>query len=321
EGNDDVDLRRPAWRMDYNHIIGYRHAMEQMRNFGFFRRDEHELHRFAEWVSNLHGVAKLSLSKPFLFSGPEISDVNFFAHATANEIGFPVVSIHIDIDERGNGAIRIFGPFRQRFFSGPPDLNELQTPCTVLLEDIGALQQIFQADQQAAMREQRNPQFAWEPGNRRSVQLEFGGYLRELINKPGVIFMATCEEGYVPDESLADITSAMRQIEVGYPTPDERRAIWERLKIDHASLQGIETEKLVGFSGNIARTAMFEATQVALDGAYQSSLSSGQYQPVQLTDILTSLSAYLDRDTEAYTRLEDAIVAEFMSDLDNSADL
>ena len=332
---------RDMWRLDYNHIIGYRQALEQMRSFGFFRRDEAELHRFADRVAHLHGVHRLSLTQPFLFSGPDFNDVGIFAHATANEIGWPLLSIRVEIDERGNGTIKISGPFKHRFFGGPPDLTELNTPCTVLLEDIGALQKIFLSEQRSFSRDGSGPAGpgfggpgfggpggfggpsagpgSWDPAYRRNVRMELGGYLHDLVNKPGVFFMATSRADFVLDDMILDIVGPMHEVHVDHPLADERRTIWEHLKLEHSSLKGLDTEELVDFSTDTPRTLLFAVTQEAVDSAYRASLSSGQYQAVKMGDILTGLGSYMDPDSSTYQRLEDAVVVEFLQDLEENS--
>ncbi|MDR2957505.1 MAG: hypothetical protein LBU61_04905, partial [Coriobacteriales bacterium] len=318
-----------GWRLDYNHIVGYDQVMEQMKSFGFFRKGDEGLRRFADRVANLHGIGKLSLSQPFLFSGPDFNDVSFFAHATASEIGWPLLNIRVEVDERGNGTIKIAGPFRHRFFGGPPDLTELSTPCTVLLEDISALQQIFDAEQRSWSREglgqpgPNSPGYGgpnpWEGGPpRRSVRIEFGAYLRELINKPGVFFMATCRDGFQPSEYLTGIVGQMREIQIENPIADERKAIWERLQHDHTSMQGLDISRLVELSDGVPRTMLFGVAHHSLDEAYRASLSSGQYRPVRLADILTNLSGSIEQSSESYQQLEDAAVAEFLRDLEEN---
>jgi len=330
---------RRGWRMDYNHIVGYDRAMEQMRKFGFYRRYERELHRFADRMAELHGVGKLSLSQPFLFTGDDFADINTFANATAFEIGWPIINIKVDLDDRSNGTIKITGPFRHRVFGGPPELGELNTPCTVLLEDIEALHRIFETDSRTWTRGEGNagsPGFgsggaggafgagggaggsgSWDPGmNRRSVRFEFGNYLRELLNKPGVFFMATCKNGFELSGMLADIIGPMHEIHVDNPDDEERRAIWERLKKNHPSIQGLPTELLVEYSEGISRATLFDAIQEIVDDAYQISLASGQYRPVLMGDILTRLGSFADQDSEVYQRLEDAAAAEFLREME-----
>jgi hypothetical protein len=215
-------------------------------------------------------------------------------------------------------------------FGAPPDLSELQTPCTVLLEDIGALQQIFQADQRNMGREGYNSgsfnlggsgggsagSGPWDGSYRRSVRAEFGGYLRDLINKPGVFFMATSQDDFVPDDSIMEIVGPMQRISVDNPDSDERRAVWERIKLEHASMQGISTEALVEYSTDLPRATLFGVTQQAVDEAYRASLGTGQYKPMRLSDILTALTIGLDFESEAYRRLEDAAAIEFLHELD-----
>ena len=330
-GARDQDLQeRPGrpWRMSYNRIVGYDRALEQMRRFGFYRRREREMNHFADRMASLHGVDRLSLSTPFLFSGDDFADIRMFAMATAIEIGWPVVNVKVDLDERGNGTIKISGPVRNRFFGGLPELGEIHTPCTVLLEDIAALQKIFDTDSRAWSRDgsfggnsgygsngSGGGQNPWDGSSRRSIRTEFGGYLRELLSKQGVFFMATCLEGYEPSGLLGDIVGPMHTIHVNDPDAQERRAVWERLQRDHPSMQGLQLDQLVDCSSGLSRTLLLEVVEETVEDAYQESLASGRYRPVSLTDILTSLGGFVDQESEVYQRLEDAAAEEFIREL------
>jgi hypothetical protein len=128
--------------------------------------------------------------------------------------------------------------------------------------------------------------------------------------------MATCREGFELTGLLADIIGPMHEITVAHPDAEERRAVWERLKRDHPSVEGISTEQLVEFSADIPRTMLFDAVQEVVDDAYQMSLASGRYRPVHMGDILTRLGSFVEQDSIAYQRLEDAAAIEFLREME-----
>ncbi|MCL2632464.1 MAG: hypothetical protein FWD45_05215 [Coriobacteriia bacterium] len=358
QGGGQLDRPGRGWRMSFNRIVGFDRALEQMRRFGFFRRRERELNNFADRMASLHGVPRLSLTQPFLFSGEDIADIRLFAMATATEIGWQVINIRVELDERGNGTIKISGPVRNRFFGGLPELGEIHTPCIVLLEDLEALQQILDANSRSFARGESGSGGSGSPGSpggpggsgsggfgfgiggsgsggpggsggfggpggsgswdgmqRPGVRLELSAYLRELLNKPGVFFMATCREGYEVSGVLKDIIGPMHRISVLHPDTQERRAIWERMLREHPSMQGLPLGKLVDYSEGIARVFLFEVVNETVSKSYQESLASGRYQAVNLGDILANLSSVVDKDSDVYQRLEDAAAEEFSREL------
>ncbi|MCL1880397.1 MAG: hypothetical protein FWF71_07305 [Actinomycetia bacterium] len=306
-----------GWRLDYSHIVGFRLAMQKMKEFGFFAQDDEAERRFAERMANLHGVYPLALSEPFLFIGPDSGDLEFFAEATANEIGNPVLHIKADMDELGNGSIKLAGPFRHRLFGGPPDLSDLQTPCTVMLTGLDRLQQIFHHSKRVANSEAQHGSPPWESGQRRNIHIEFGAYLRELLSRPGVFLIATAEDGYQVSDMILDIVGIMHEIRVDNPDADERRAVWERFRLGHASFSHLEMDDLVKFSAGLPRNLLFGCAQDAIYAAYRASLRQGNFQEVRMSDILNRLSIFVDRESDDYKQMEDAAVREFGKELDD----
>ena len=311
-GRDDA-----TWRLDYDHIMGFQTLLKRMQEFGFYPADDQEKRRFVERMASLHNVYPLALNEPFLFIGPDNSDLEFFAEATANEIGNPVLHVKADMDDMGNGSIKLAGPFRHRLFGGPPDLSDLQTPCTVLITGLDKLQQIFQHSDSVSRFEARHQSPGWEQPARRNVYSELGAFLRELLSRPGVFLMATADEGFQPVDLTLNVLGSMLEIRVDNPTADERRQLWEKLQQHHVSLSYLDVEELVEYSKGLSRSTIFGCAQDVLSGAYRASLRQGSFQEVKLGDVLNRLAVFIDHQSETYQQIEDLVVAEFSAELES----
>ncbi|MDR3053168.1 MAG: hypothetical protein LBU48_04850 [Coriobacteriales bacterium] len=302
--------------LNYALIAGYGSTLERMREFGFQPAGDFAFKSFVEQAATLHGVQDLALLESFVFYGPSREDVAFFAHATAAEIGWPVLDIAVDLDKQGSGSIKLSGPFRGSPF-GPPDLTEIPMPCTVLIENIDFLQDMFANEQKALLRndcqQRRN--------GGRSVQAEVMAYLRALINKDGVFVIVTAQKPNVVREPLAGLISPLVEIEVAPPKLDERKDIWLRFSKDHPSFKSLDFERLSRLSEGISRRDLVVAGRASVETAYRDSLRTGRHREVSFGEVLAQLASFIDHGSAIYRELEDVAVAEFASNLDLDAGL
>jgi uncharacterized protein YjiS (DUF1127 family) len=300
--------RQPAreHRLDYGVLAGYHDAIGYMRRFGFIPADLKQAREFVERASRLHGVFGLSLSEPFLFHGPSRGDVGFFAHATAGEIGWPVLHIDVEMEADGSGMIKLAGPFKRGFLGGPPDIMELETPCIVLLENVDHLQQMFGSEDRPAHLAESHGRMP----HGRSLRGEITGYLRALLRKPGVFLIATAAAADSLREPLRSVIGAVHTIAIEAPTVSERHEVWERFASDHPSLMRLDLAELAHLSEGVSRHDIVMAGHGAVEKAYRESLRSGELAEVDVSDLLFRLASLVDHESEAYRQLEDAAVAE-----------
>ncbi|MCL2883126.1 MAG: hypothetical protein FWF30_01475 [Coriobacteriia bacterium] len=318
----EPDEAGKEWSLDYDHLVGYANVLERMREFGFFASIDTGRREFAEAMAAVHGVYPLALSKPFIFIGPSPSDVAFFAQATANEIGHPLLHIRVELDENGNGSIRMAGAIRHRLFGGGGDYMDMQTPCTVLLEGLDRLQTIFANDQRSSMREFHYGYQSDQP-MRRSVRTDFGAYLGELVNRPGVFLIATAsndgpDQTFYLDDLLADIIGPYALVAVDEPDLAERQEIFEYLQSEHSSLVGLDVNALAKISQKLSRFSLFAAVQSALEDAFRSSLRTGTYVPVSQLALLTELGvSYPFTDSMEYRLVEEAAAEAWRREIED----
>jgi hypothetical protein len=302
-------------RLNYQVLAGYDRALRHMRDFGFLSAADENHRTFIERSAAMHGVSRLSLDDTFLFFGPSREDVSLFAHATAGEIGFPVLHISVDLDSQGNGTIKLAGPFKRGFFGSPPDLMDMATPCVVLIENIDYLQEMFTNEQQAIRRSGGRIRGMMGAGGR-SMQAEITGYLRALRRRPGIITMATSQHTGILREPLQSLLGPIHEIEVANPEQDERRDVLVSFAGEHPSFTELDVDRIAHFSAGLSRNELVFAAHAAVESAYRESLRTGRYNQVTLGDVLVQFAPFIDRASPLYQQVEDEAVAQFYRDLE-----
>ena len=305
----------PAQRFNYETLTGFKRAMEHMREFGFLTEADGHQREFVQRAAIMHGVPRLSLNDTFLFTGSSREDVSLFAHATAGEIGFPLITVLVELDSLGNGTIKLSGPFRRAFYGGPPDIMDMATPCTVLIENIDYLQHMFHNEQMAAQRNSSRPR-GMMPGMGRSMQVEIGGYLRALRQKPGMVMIATARDTVMVNEVLYSLLGPLRRIDIFPPDSDERLEVLHTFASEHPSFAELDIKQVVRYSEGISRNTLVQAAHSVVEQAYQKSLRTRTYNRVTLGDVLIKLASLVDHESPIYRNIEDEAVAEFLYNLE-----
>lgn len=296
----------------YADIAGYEGALHSMRAYGFESAGDVAYRAFVHQASRMHGIEGLSLMDSFLFYGPSPEDVSLFARATAGEIGWPMITMHADLDEQGNGSIKLGGPFKKSLF-GPPDLTEVPMPCVLLIENIDSLQDMFSQENKASLQvasKQQNPRG-------RSIQGEVMAYLKTLLDKQGVFVIATAKRPDCLKDALLSLIGPVQEIAVELPTECERREVWTRFAVDHPSFVEFDFDDLSRLSEGVSRRDLVVAGRAAVESAYRASLRSGVHQKVFRSDVLAELAPFVQHDGPAYQRLEDAAVEQMRKELED----
>lgn len=299
---------------DYDSLAGYGQALQEMRVYGFEGAGDEEYREFLQKASEMHGIRGLMLHDPFLFYGRSRDDVALFAQATAGEIGRPVVTMHVEMDDAGMGSIKLAGPFRRSIF-GSPDPTEFPSPCTFMVENVDMLETIFnreEAEQLFIQPQQGNAQ-----GN--NMRIEVTSYIHALMNRPGVFLIMT---GTSPELSatLRRSVGAYQAIEISDPTYYERVDVWRKFAQDHPSFQGLNFNELAAMSEGADRRDIFDAGRVAVKTAYRASLKDHAIHNVTTGDVLVAMGSFLDHDSPTYGHVVDQAVSEFSHELDGLLD-
>jgi len=296
---------------NYSTLAGFDSTLARMREYGFLSAGDMIYRQFVEQAAALHGLSGPALMEHFVFYGESREDVSLFAHATAGEIGWPVLNMQVDLDGQGNGSIKLSGPFKRSLF-GPPDLTEVTTPCVLLIENIDFLQDMFSSEQRAVT-----------PGTKhghsqsgRPIQAEVTGYLRALLYRSGVFLIATTDRPDALREPLRSLIGSHQEIEVALPTAEERTDVLHWFANEHPSFSELDFEELSRLSEGISRHDLAVAARAAVESAYRKSLKTGWFHNVSFSEVLAHLAPMVDHDSPIYQELEDAAVAQFKIELE-----
>ena len=303
-------------RFDYETLAGYQHAIEHMREFGFLSGADGKQREFVERAAMMHGLPRLSLNDTFLFTGPSREDVALFAHATIGEIGYPVVFVAVERDPSGNGMIKLSGPFRRAFFGGPPDIMDMATPCIVFIENIDYLQQMFN-DEQIAMQKNHGRPRGMMQGMGRSMQVEIGGYLKALRQKPGMVMIATASDTVAIGEPLRNLLGPIRKVDILSPDIEERLEVLHVFASEHPSFAATDFDRVALCTEGLSRHDLVSAAHTAVEQAYQKTLRTGIYNHVSIGDVLVKLASLVEHTSSEYQRIEDEVVTQFLDSLES----
>jgi len=324
--------------LHYGDLVGFERVKDRMRVFGIVDSKDKEMNSFLQQAESFHGFSGPVLTQNYLFVGSSREDCSIFAQATANEIGWPTITMIVDVNDLGDGTIKVIAPVKRTFF-GPPRLTDLPNPCILIIQNIDILQDLFWKEEQAHGRGQglsgmRNPD-QLQPGKspgvpmgagvhgypHHSLQSEVLGYLGMLIARGGVFVIATSalstsEDPLVLSEQFETLLGKPAEIMVETPNTMERQQVLAAFSEEHPSFHDLDTASLARLSEGMSRYELVMSCRQAVEAAYSESLKHQRHQMVNLEDILTLFIHYLEQDSVAYKLVEDYLVALFAANLE-----
>ncbi|MDR1358559.1 MAG: hypothetical protein LBJ48_04310 [Coriobacteriales bacterium] len=340
---DEFGLEDLHPELRYADLAGFEQAKERMRAFGIIDPHDAEMRSFLRQAESFHGVSGPVLTQNFLFVGSSREDCGIFAQATANEIGWPVVTMIVDVNECGDGTIKLAAPIKRPFF-GPPRITDLPNPCTLVIQNIDILQQLFWNEEQAINNGQgaygfrHTEEYPKPPGMSgpsglppgmpggahvcpRSLQHEILGYLGALFARGGVFVIATsglssADHPLILSEQLEALFGPLSEVAVEAPNLDERGRVLTSFSADHPSFHDLDRASLARVSEGLSRYEIAVSCKQAVEEAYSESLKNQRHQMVSLEVVLTQFMRYLAQDSPAYQRVEDYLVALFAANLE-----
>jgi len=237
------------------------------------------------------------------------------------------VQMDIEIDERGNGTIKVAGPMRRTMF-GPPRLTDLPEECTLIIRNIDLLQRLFNQEEEAFFNRHHNmrPHDDYScphPGAMgmmgRSMQGEVLGYLEAMMTHGDVFVIATAQDGENCTElgpALLATVGPLARIAVNNPTKSERYDILEAFSDDHASFKHLDFNEIASLSQGLSRFELVAVCRTAVEEAYRLSLRLSRHQMVDRIVVLEELLGYFEPESPNYQVLEDLIIADFRQELE-----
>ncbi|MDR2672954.1 MAG: hypothetical protein LBC35_06730 [Coriobacteriales bacterium] len=331
----EQDTDDAHFEIRYGQLAGFDIAKTKMREFGIVDPNDKATRSFIEQAESFHGIVGPVLSQNFLFSGPSREDNGVFAQATATEIGWPVVMMIVDINDNGDGTIKVMAPVRRAVF-GPPRIPELPNPCTLVIQNIDILQNLFWGEEQALSNghgpmgfktSDGSTGFGHHPrpplgcerhsgGGWRSLKGEILSYLGALEARGGVFVIATSAnsvetEPLILGEELDGLIGPVREIGIDLPNQGERIDVLRRFSQDHPSFHDLDLSLLASLSGTLSRYELILSCRRAVEYAYSESLKHQRHQMVTLEDVLKQLLDFIDRESTTYKHIEDYLVERF----------
>ena len=320
----------------YVDLVGFERVKDRMRAFGIVDPHDVEMNDFLQQAESFHGFSGPVLTQNFLFMGESREDSGIFAQATANEIGWPTITMIVDVNELGDGTIRVIAPVKRSFF-GPPRLNDLPNPCILIIQNIDILQDLFWKEEQT-INSGQGPQCPLKSeGHHKSSGLSKGAgkhnchqhtlqnevlsYLGMLVARGGVFVMATslastAERPVVLGEQFENVLGKPAEILVDTPNTTERQQVLAAFSDEHPSFHDLDMASLACLSEGMSRYELILSCRQAVEAAYSESLKHQRHQMVNLEDVLTQFIHYLAQDSVTYRLVEDYLVALFAANLE-----
>ncbi len=341
DSSSEFNLEEMHHGLRYANIAGFERAELSMRRYGIVGSVDAEFRGFLQQAESFHGVSGPVLSQNFLISGPSREDCGVFAQATANEIGWPVITMIVDVNENGDGTIKVMAPFRRSLF-GPPRMTDLPSPCTLVIQNIDILQHLFWGEEQALRKGQgpyglrntddhsrhSNPgrqsgmhQSGMSAWQHRSLQGEIMGYLGALFARGSLFVIATSAEStaehpFILNEQFEGLLGKLAEIAIEEPTEQERLQVLTFFSEDHPSFHDLDLHRLSCLSEGMGRYEIVLSCRQAVEFAYSESLKLQRHQMVEIEDVLTQFMRYLPQNSPRYRQVEDYLVARFAENLE-----
>lgn len=298
----------------YSDLAGYANAIRTAKALGIGQTRDPRYEQLVRELNARHGLSEPPAFDPIIITSSVREDANRFATATAGEIGLPVFRMYVEDNPQGLQALCMSVQQTGSFtFNRKTGLFEGKG--ILVLEDID----LWEIPYVPEDGEEGMPPFIAMQISR-SVR-EVYSFIRTAVDDPNVSVLCTAESDANLSPFFYDLLEPYKTIDIQLPTAGERASIWNEIVNDHPSLSMMSVAALVKNSANMARYDIYMVAAEALDEAYREDLLSGQYHPVRPARLFEKLASFQPLDSEEYKTLEEAVVADFRTDLAHLDDL
>lgn len=294
--------------LTFQNIAGYKRVIQEMKKLGIGMAADEDFVQLVNMLNSRHGLAHMPAMDSILFRSPVREDANRFVMATIGELGLPAV--HMRMEENIQGLPVLCISARLDSISRPESIQDaFKDGGILILEDIDLWSSpTFDCPEEG-------PAFFMMQltrGAREAVEL-----IRSSVENPEVYVFATMSTEGEVDAFFLDSLEPITVVDIDYPTPEERVDIWMDILHRHPSLRSINKTELVRLSANMPRFDIYMAARDAVEDAYKTGLSQKRYVPVTRDNLFDKLAAYQPLDSDEYTELEDAVLADFRLNLES----
>ncbi len=298
--------------LDYGNVVGYDTVIQSMHDLGIGMRNDENFQNLVGLLNSRHGLERIPALDTLLFRAPVREDANRFVAATLGELKLPVLRMNVEENFQCMPVLCITTQAKNA-----PKLNSMRTAFegggVLVLENIDTWG-LPVSD------------LSEEMGNFLMLQMSRGAreainLIRSAVENPDVYVFVTASNVSDIDDFFLDMLEPLSFVDIDYPTAEERVAIWEDIAYSHPSLRGISRADLVRLSANMPRFDMYMAAREAVEDAYKQGLVERRYCSVTRENLFDKLASYQPLESREYHELEDAVIRDFRSELDNIDDL
>ena len=305
-GQAGISVAPAAEPLTYASLAGYDDAIRLMRELGVGLQDDPDFQELVELLNRRHGVEGMPPADALLFRSPAREDANRFMAATLGELKLPSIRMRMEENLQGMPVLCVMAQAEDA-----PRLSSLRNAFegggVLVLEDVdlwGAPLADFSEEADSLLMMQLSR------GAREALAL-----IRSAVENPDVRILASASSTMDIDEYFQELLEGAVVVDIDYPTPEERVAIWMDIARDHPSLRGVNRADLVRLSANMPRFDIYMAAREAVEEAYKAGLMMRRYHPVTRDNLFDKLAAYQPLDSAEYHELEEAVVSDFRRDM------
>lgn len=306
ENNTAADAVLQKEYAGYAELPGYIDAVRTMRDLGIGSKDDPDYSRLVDTLNRLHGLPKSPSIGTILLRADAREDANNFMMSTLCELGLP--SVHMRMEENYQGMPLLCVSAQASDLPPNGAFKDILSNAGVLvLQDIDCWESPLSGsidDGSAFFMMQLTR------GAREAVAM-----MRSAIEDPNVHVIVTASDISAIDEFFLDLLDPITLIEIGLPTVEERRQIWDEILESHPSIRGINRDDLVRLTANMPRVDIYSAVREAIEEAYKTGLVSRRYHPVTRFNLFDKIAAYQPLDSTEYSELEEEVISDFRRDI------
>ena len=299
---------------NYNGLAGYDEAISIMRDYGFGLQGDAGFTSFVSMLNEQHGLSRMPAADTMLFRAPAIEDATRFVDATIGELGLPALRMSMEEGVQGMPVLCVTtdGNNRPRMNR---QQNRFQGPAVLVIDelDLWRMPEIPE-NVEGGMN-------AFVLANMTRGAREAVNLIRSAVEDPDVFVLATSSMSGDVEPFFYEVLEPLTIVDIGNPSDKERDDIWAEIMQNHPSTRGLDKVDLVRYSAGMARYDIYIAAREAVEEAYKTGLVQRGFVPVTSQNMLDKLAACQPFDSDEYRALEDRVVADFASGLDDLEEL
>ena len=301
---------KSAYPLLFDDLVGFDAAIDDMRAFGIGVKQDEEYRLLVDTLRERHGIDGLSAAGSIVFRTSSREDASMFMAAVAGELGLPVLRVQMQPGPQGMPVLCVTTAADRPMRMGPNKLS-LDAPSVLILEDYdlwGA--PLMEA---ASAVEGENIMLA---SMSRAAREAFT-LIASAVGNPDIYVLASMSGESSDQGFLYDLMEPMNIVDIYLPDELERRQIWNAIAHDHPSVRELDLSRLTRFSRNLSRFDIVAAGREAVEDAYRQSLKARRYVPVSQSMMFEHVANFQPLESEEYRFLEEAVVTDFKSGLDD----